>query len=407
MRLVTKALAIAAAIGASLAIAPGARADGTETLGTPSIPIASGSASLIAGVGTQQYPDSPVSFTFQVPAGATVKQVLAYWAGHTTGTTTGNPTGSNPDPQIALNGNNINGALIGGPSNFYVLEYFSTYRADVTSLNLVKAGSNTIEVSKMHFKSSTLSPTGNEGAALVVIYDLPGTSKLAGIRDGSDLAWQGWTGAFKTTVPQTFNFTASTTARAASLGLLVGSAYGPQSTGVYGNVVKGTFNTGETFSIVNTLQANQGYKLDSSNLPVTIPPNATSVSIEIVSEGGDTPGSITWAVASLSVEGGETPPTEVPCTPGADNAKWQAWLAWWKAYLTKKFGAAYAEKYMSYFDGGDCNSDDGDGCKPRRGIFGLYWHRKDCQPPSETCRNPKTLLELIKFLRYGPVWCRN
>ena len=100
---------------------------------------------------------------------------------------------------------------------------------------------------------------------------------------------------------------------------------------------------------------------------MTIPPNATSVSIEIVSEGGDTPGSITWAVASLSVEGGETPPTEVPCTPGADNAKWQAWLAWWKTYLTKKFGAAYAEKYMSYFDGGDCNSDDGDGCKPRRG----------------------------------------
>jgi hypothetical protein len=401
-----KALAMVAALGASLVLAPAARADGTETLGPPSIPIESGSSALVAGVGTQPYADSPVSFTFAVPAGATIKQVLAYWSGHTTGTTTGNPTGSQPDANIAFNGKDVAGTLIGGPSNFYLLEYFSSYRADVTNLGLVKAGSNSIQVSKMNFKSSTLSPTGNEGAALVVIYDLPGTSKVAGIRDGSDLAWDGWSGAFKTTVPQTFNFAASTTARAASLGLLVGSAYGPQSTGVYGNVVRGTFNTGETFSIVNTLQANQGFKLDTANLPVTIPPNATSVTVEIDSEGGDTPGSITWTMASLSVEGNETPPTEVPCTPGADNTKWAAWLAWWKAYLAKKYGTAYADKFAKYFDGGDCTSGDGDGCRPGKGIFGFYWHRKDCAPPAETCRNPKTLVELIKFLRYGPVWCK-
>lgn len=380
MRLARRGVSVAAAIGAALIVAPTALADGTETLGPPSIPIASGSASLIAGVGTQQYADAPVSFTFDVPAGANVKQVLAYWAGHTTGSSTGGPAGTEPDPQIALNGKEVGGQLIGGPSNFYVLEYFSTYRADVTSLNLVKSGSNKIEVSKMHFKSSSLSPTGNEGAALVVIYDVPGKSKLAGVRDGSDLAWQGWSGAFKTTVPQTFSFAASSAARAASLGLLVGSAYGPQSTGVYGNVVKGKFNTGETFTIVNTLQANQGYKLDTSNLPVTIPPNATSVTVELVSEGGTEPGSVTWAVASLSVEGGETPPTEVPCTPGADNPKWAAWLAWWKTYLTKKFGAAYAETFVS---------------------------RRDCRPPAETCRNPKTVAELIKFLRHGTSWCRN
>ena len=403
MKVRARWLGLVAVIASTLVVTPAAHADGTETLGVPSIPIASGSAAVIAGVGTQEYPDTPASFTFQVPAGATIKQVLAYWHGHTTS----GPGPDHPDTQIALNGNDVDGRQIGGPSNFYLGELFWTFRADVTNLGLVSAGPNTITVSKMNFVSSSQPPSGNEGAALIVIYDIPGASRLAGLRDGSDLAYAGFTGAFKTTVPQTFSFAASSTARAASLGLLVGSAYGPQATGVYGNVVKGTFNTGETFSIVNTLQANQGYELDTSNLPVTIPPNATSVTVEIVSEGGDTPGSITWTAASLSVEASEVPPTEVPCQPGADNTKWNAWLAWWKTYLTKKFGAAYAAKFMSYFDGGDCNSGDGDGCSPRRGVFGFYWHRKDCQPPTETCRNPKTLIELIKYLRFGTAWCRS
>jgi hypothetical protein len=401
MRRIARLAAVAAALTAALVTAPSALADGTETLGPPSIPIASGSASLIAGVGTKDYPGTPVSFSFQVPAGATVKQVLAYWHGHTTSGT----APDRPDTQISLNDKNVSGQLIGGPSNFYLGELFWTYRADVTSLGLVSAGANTIKVSDMHFESSSLPPSGNEGAALIVIYDIPGSSKFAGLRDGNDLAYAGFTGAFQKTVPQTFNFAASSTARAASLGLLVGSAYGPASTGVYGNVVKGTFNTGETFSIINKLQANEGWQLDTANLPITIPPNATSVTIEIISEGGDTPGSITWTAATLSVDGA-APPAEEPCVPGGTNTKWAAWLAWWKQYLTTKFGAAYAEKFMSYFDGNDCTSGDGDGCKPRT-FFGFYWHRKDCQPPPEQCRNPKTLVELIKFLRWGNNWCRN
>ena len=59
-----------------------------------------------------------MSFTFQVPAGATVKQVLAYWHGHTTG----QPAPDLPDTSIALNGKDVTGRLIGGPSNFYLGE---------------------------------------------------------------------------------------------------------------------------------------------------------------------------------------------------------------------------------------------------------------------------------------------
>ncbi|MDA0138361.1 hypothetical protein [Solirubrobacter deserti] len=365
----------------------------------PSIPIATGSASLVAGVGTKDFPGTPVSFTFDVPANATIKQVLAYWHGHAW-------YENQPDSQISFNNKSVTGSLIGGPSTFYQGEVFWTYRADVTNLALVAAGTNTVTVSDMHFRSTSLPPSGNEGAALVVIYDVPGTSKFAGLRDGNDLAYEGFSGDFKKTVPQTFNFAGSTTARAGSLGLLVGSAYGPASTGVYGNVVKGTFNTGETFSIVNQLQSNEGWQLDTANLPITVPPNATSVTIELVSEGGDTPGSLTWTAATLSIEGGQTPPTEQPCVPGADNAKYQAWVNWWKTYLAQKFGQAYADKFLKYFGGPDCNTGDGDGCTVKKTTFGFYWHRRDCAPPADTCRNPKTLVELIKFLAWRNDWCR-
>ena len=55
-----------------------ALADGTETLGTPSIAIASGSGIVAAGTGMV---DQPGTIDIAVPAGATVNQVLLYWEG--------------------------------------------------------------------------------------------------------------------------------------------------------------------------------------------------------------------------------------------------------------------------------------------------------------------------------------
>ena len=54
-----------------------ALADGTETLGTPSVPVAAGTGALVAGVGTET--SQPQSFSFTVPG--TPKQVLLYWTG--------------------------------------------------------------------------------------------------------------------------------------------------------------------------------------------------------------------------------------------------------------------------------------------------------------------------------------
>ena len=73
-------------MGAGLALAAVptvAGADGTETLGPPSIPIAAGTGVAVGGVGLFA---QPASFTINVPTDAVVKQVLLYYeAGHTPG----------------------------------------------------------------------------------------------------------------------------------------------------------------------------------------------------------------------------------------------------------------------------------------------------------------------------------
>ncbi len=61
-----------------LACVPSALADGSESLGVPSVPLAAGSGVLAAGVGTET--GQPASFSFSVPG--SVKQVLLYWTGH-------------------------------------------------------------------------------------------------------------------------------------------------------------------------------------------------------------------------------------------------------------------------------------------------------------------------------------
>ena len=57
----------------------GVSADGTETLGPPSIAIAEGSGVIVAGVGLEAVQTGTINL--DVPAGSTVKQVLLYWEG--------------------------------------------------------------------------------------------------------------------------------------------------------------------------------------------------------------------------------------------------------------------------------------------------------------------------------------
>jgi hypothetical protein len=373
-----RGVALAGVVVGALATASPALADGDETLGTPTIPIASGTDALVAGIGTQPFADEPVSFEVTVPAGATVKQVIAYWQGqYTPGL---EPEG--PDDAISVNGNAVTGSAIAEPVNPYFDELFETFRADITSLDLVDAGANTLTVADMHFATEIYQPSGNKGFGVLVIYDDRSGSTLVGVKDGQDYAYAGFAEPLDTTEPQTFSFSRSSRDRAASLGLLVGDTLDSDETPTVGNVITGRFDTGEAFSVVNQLQSSRGPDFDAENLPVTVPAGARSLTVQILSEGGDRPASLAWIASSLTVDT-DTPPEEPePCKPHwASKYKWLVWLKWWTKWLSHEYGDRHAAKYASYWGGADDGCKPGhDGCKNRKIGFWFGKHRSDCKP---------------------------
>ena len=152
---------------AALLCASAALADGTETLGPPSVGIATGTEIIRRGTGMQAFPNLPNSFSVTVPGN--VKQVLLYWEGH-----------------WSAGGNNLYGAgrrrqhdqrqrqlrhrdedrrahdvLPPEPGSVrrHGAENYATYRADITGLHLVNSGPNTLTVNDMLFASNL--PSGN------------------------------------------------------------------------------------------------------------------------------------------------------------------------------------------------------------------------------------------------------
>jgi hypothetical protein len=91
-------------------------ADGTETLGSASVAIASGTGTVAARTGMET---GSGTIDFTVPAGATVKQVLLYWAGGTKNDRDPNTLADPGDDTISVNGNSVTGAMIGGPAFFF------------------------------------------------------------------------------------------------------------------------------------------------------------------------------------------------------------------------------------------------------------------------------------------------
>lgn len=322
----------------ALATASTVLADGTETLGPPSIATSPTATRVVAaGVGMSGFDNAPNSFDVTVPAGATVQQVLLYWGGHFTD---GDFVGA-PDNQISIDGNAVVGAQIGGPAFFFTLpgpnsEYFTTYRADITSLNLVSPGTTTLTVSDMAF-SSVLGTAANDGAGVLVLYtdpaDPPGST--VEVRDGTDLAYSGFPAPRDTTVPQTFTFAASPVDRVANLASFAGSVsnFDPQY-GFRPNRLSVTFDLGGTGDVVidNPYQSDEGQEWDASNVPVTIPAGATQMTVQALSGGpgpaGSTDASFSWNAAAVSIPA--TPPPPPPpggegCTPGYWKNHLGAW----------------------------------------------------------------------------------
>jgi hypothetical protein len=328
-------MAVAGTVAAALLLAGPALAEGTETLGPPGIAIATGSGIVAGGVGMQEHPNAPASFTVNVPAGATVKQVLLYWQGRFT-----SYLAAAGDDTISLNGHEVAGTRIGGPTPFFQhfvgpgegSEIIDAYRADVTALGLVSAGANTLTVSSMAFASlfpnASSLVEGNHGAGVLVIYEEPGAAASIGVRDGLDLAYANFAPPLDTTVPQTFSFAASDAARTATLATFVGSVRGPDRDEHRPNQLAISFGLGGAGDVViqDPWQSHQGPEFDVSTIAVTVPAGATQMTVQALSGGpGGLPASFAWSVAALAVLEQAPPPPPPPGEPARTIGFWKNW----------------------------------------------------------------------------------
>jgi hypothetical protein len=317
-------IATLCAVALTLLAASWVLADGTESLGPPGeVTLAAGTGIVVAGVGMHDYPDRPNSFVVTVPSGAAVMQVLLYWQGHWTDHA---PHWSNVpqvhgDDEISVNGHLVQGTRIGGSTAFYRqsagaldgTEMFVAYRADITNLGLVGPGASTLTISDMLFRSNFPNAfpfdQGNDGAGVIVIYHDVGNAGSIDLRDGLDLAFAGFAAPLNATVPQTFAFSASTEPRTATLATLAGSVLGPDAAGPRANQLLITFDVGDAIVLDNPWQSNDGHQLDALNSSISIPPMATSLTVQAISGGPNgSPASMAWVAAALVVPADSPPP---------------------------------------------------------------------------------------------------
>jgi hypothetical protein len=298
---VRRFIALFGAFALVLAAQGAALADGTETLGDPSIAISSGSGFAAGGVGMDD--GQPASFDVTVPAGAAINQVLIYWEGFQAG-----PSG---DDTITVDGNSVTGTLIGGPTNFFGSTYSSTYRADITGLGLVSAGTTTLTVSDMDFDRH------NNGVGVLVVYD-DGTAADLQLRDGNDLAFHAFDPTLDTTVAQTFSFASADADRDVDLTLFASSV--TPDGDVRPNSVEVTVD-GSTTVFDTPFQSNEGPQFDVEVLTVTVPAGVTELTVQVLSNdppptGDGLPASLVWIGAGLTVPIPEDGGGGEGCTPG-------------------------------------------------------------------------------------------
>ena len=315
-------LALGTALAAMAAVGvPGPiLADGTEELGPPlGIIITDGTDIVVGGTGLfggiASATVNPGSISVTVSSGVTVDQVLLYWQGRNQ--RPGDLPSSPPaTTQINISGAavaggtaDVTGALIGGPSDFPPPDDdAAAYRADITGLvTLAAGGSTTINIAQ----AASGSPFDDftNGAGILAIID-DGSGASVEIADGVDVAFQK---ELLTAVPKTFNFASSTLPRTAKLNLLFGDVTDPAvrrrpnsiQVKIDGVVVPAVFP--DLAPAPNVLQNPLFFDgADWSTVvgTVTVPPGATSITIEPLSiddGSGDSPESFTWVAAGVVV----------------------------------------------------------------------------------------------------------
>lgn len=299
-------------------------ADGTEGLGAPiGIDVQAGSGIVASGTGLVSQPGF---IDINVPG--SVKQVLLFWEGQSVG-----PIGDNT---ITVNGQSIAGTSIGGPTLFFRNIYSTTFRADITHLNLVSPGANSLTVQGLNFGHA------NNGAGIMVIFD-DGKPAFIQIRDGNDLAFINLPSPLNSTNPQTFTFASDTSTRSATLPMFFSSVEGSVSGGSERpSAIEVTVN-GKTTVYDNLLFSNDGDEWDTIKIPVTIPPGANSLTVQALSKDnlgtGHLPASFAWNAAGLAIS--ENVGQGEGCTPGYWKQKqhFDSWTAPYTPY--KQFSSVF------------------------------------------------------------------
>ncbi len=289
-------------------------ADGTETLGVPSINIESGTGIASAGTGLINQPGM-----IEIDVPGEIKQALLYWECQTS-IDYGRPLTDKDilgDYDLTINGEFIEGELIGGSTRFFGSSvngstYSTTFRADVTHLNLIDNGNNILEVDGLDCsnQANPLLRFSNSGAGLMVIYDDDSMSETEIIlKDGNDLAFHSFTPPLDTTVAQTFTFEKSDESRVAQLNLFFSSVNGSAS-GNHGfrpSAIEVT--VGEVTTVFDDLlNSHDGDEWDTTNLDITIPENETTLTVQAISVDNEPlsdpgrPASFAWNAAAFSIE---------------------------------------------------------------------------------------------------------
>jgi len=289
------ALGVTVTIGFALGFSNPAWADGTETLNSPSIPVAAGTGVRAAGIGLDD--NQPEDIVTVVPAAATVQQVILYWGGDSF-----NHSEVTATDTILVEGDPVTGVFIGGDTQYSGNEVTASYRADITSMGLVGAGVSIFSVAGLDFSEEQY------GAGVLVIYDDGAPKSQIEVRDGNDFAMINWPPPLDVTEAQTFSFAPVNRDRVGSVEMLVGSV--SDDTGSYGfrpssfEVTVG----GTTAVFPDQLNSNDGRFWDTVNLVVTIPAGADSLTTQIFSRDdgvvnpGGLPASLVWIASGFSVE---------------------------------------------------------------------------------------------------------
>ena len=163
--------------------------------------------------------------------------------------------------------------------------------------------------------------TGADGAGVLVIYDDGSRDVTMEARDGQDLAFINFAPTLDTTVPQTFTFAPSDSARTAELAMFFGSVSNETQPPFFTprpNLIEITVDGGLT-TLVNALASNDGLEWDTVSTTVPIPAGATSLTVQVLSASDGTnnwPASLSWINVSLTL------PVDVPCTGAIGDFVW-------------------------------------------------------------------------------------